>query len=404
VAVEDAHAPALIETDAVARANARWYLAGLAASLVGNSALSLVAGVWVKSLTGSSARAGLVGACMYAATVLAPLAGLIADRLPRRRLLLALNLTAAATVAALLLVHSRAEVWLVFAVMAAYGAEATLMDPAEDALFAQMFTTDFRRRINGWRLTIQETGRLASPLLGAGLFVALGGGAVAALDAATFVLAALVITRLRVDDAPSVDPALSERLGQALRAGATHIRATPGLRAVVIAATLVMALSGLGVAAQYSLVHGLGERPAFLGVLSSLLGAGSVLAALSASRVIDRLGESGLAVIGLVDFAAGDLLRATGSLPAAVCGSFVLGFALPYVFLATLGIAQRLSPQHLQGRVSAAVTLALFGPQAPMQALGALLIAHTGYATVFLASAAASLAIAMWLATARPRA
>ncbi|HTU31538.1 MAG TPA: MFS transporter [Solirubrobacteraceae bacterium] len=388
-------------TDNVARANARWYFTGLAASLVGNSAMSLVAGIWVKSLTGSSPQAGLVGACIYAATLVAPLAGLIADRLPRRPLLLCLNLVAAATVAPLLLVRSRAEVWVVFAVMAAYGVEATVMDPAEDALFAQMFTTEFRRRINGWRLTIQEAGRLVSPVLGAGLFVLVGGGAVAALDAATFVVAALVITRLRVDETGIAETARAEPFGRALRAGVSHIRRTPALRETAIAAALVMALSGVGVAAQYSLVHGIGERPPFLGVLSALLGAGSIVAALSAGRVIERLGELTLAVIGLMDFAAGNLLRATGWLPAALCGSLVLGFALPYVFLATLSIAQRLTPQHLQGRVSAAVTLALFGPLAPMSALGSLLIAHIDYAAVFVASAAVSLAIAGWLALSR---
>lgn len=403
------NAPADPQAGRTARANARWYFAGLAASLVGNSAMSLVAGVWVKSLTGSSAQAGLVGACIYAATVLAPLAGLIADRLPRRRLLLHLNLLSAATIALLLLVRSRADTWLVFAVMAAYGIESTLMDPAEDALFAQMFTAAFRRRINGWRLTIQETGRLVSPLLGAGLFVLLGGGAVAALDAVTFLVAALVITRLRVDDAapsaPSAPaapaarpgPGTTERFGPALRAGASHIRRTPGLRPVVTAATLVMAVSGVGVAAQYSLVHALGQRPAFLGVLSALLGAGSIVAALCAGRIIDHCGERPLAVIGLANFAAGDLLRATGWLPAALGGSFVLGFALPFVFLATLNLAQRLTPQHLQGRVSAAVTLALFGPQAPMQALGSLLIAHVGYAAILVGSALVSLGIGVWL-------
>ena len=387
--------------DQVARTNARWYFTGLAASLVGNSAMSLVAGIWVKSLTGSSAQAGLAGASVYAATLIAPLAGLIADRLPRRPLLLCLNLLAALTMALLLLVRSRGETWLVFAVMAADGVESILIDPAEDALFAQMFTTEFRRRINGWRLTIQETGRLASPLLGAGLFVLLGGGAVAALDAATFVVAALVITRLRVDETGVAEVARAEPFGRALRGGLTHIRDTPGLREVAVAAALVMALSGLGVAAQYSLVHDLGQRPAFLGVLSALLGAGSILAALSAGRLIDRLGEASVAVIGLANFAVGDLLRATGWLPAAVFGSFVLGFALPYVFLATLSIGQRLTPQHLQGRVSAALTLALFGPQAPTQALGSLLISHAGYGTVFVVSAAASLAIGAWLAVRR---
>jgi hypothetical protein len=40
--------------------NARLYLIGLAASLLGNSAMSLAAGIWEKSLTGSSTGVGLV--------------------------------------------------------------------------------------------------------------------------------------------------------------------------------------------------------------------------------------------------------------------------------------------------------------------------------------------------------
>src|ERR1700761_3743277 len=105
------------EGSEVVRSNAGWYFAGLAASLVGNSAMSLVAGVWVKALTGSSAQAGLVSACVYAATMAAPVAGLLADRLPRRRLLLGLNLVAAVTISALVLVSSRADAWIVFVVM-----------------------------------------------------------------------------------------------------------------------------------------------------------------------------------------------------------------------------------------------------------------------------------------------
>ena len=395
-----------VEQESVARSNARWYFGGLAASLLGNSAMSLVAGVWVKALTGSSSQAGLVSACIYAGTMGAPLAGLVADRVPRKRLLLWLNLLSAVTIAALLLISSAADVWIMFAVMSAYGIEATLMDPAEDALFAQMFSTEFRRRINGYRLTIQETGRLAAPLLGAGLFVVIGGGAVAALDAATFVVAAFVITRLRVDESPP--PTTSERLGPALLAGVRHILGTPSIRVVAIAATAVMALSGVGVAAQYSLVHGVGQHPAFLGVLSALLGAGSIIASVSASRVIDRLGERWLAVIGLINFAVGCLLRANRSLPAALVGTFVLGFALPYVFLATLNVAQRLTSNDLQGRVSAALIFALFGPQALTQTIGSVLIAHATYIDIYIGSAAASLGIAGWLArqgsaTTRPR-
>ena len=74
-----------------------------------------------------------------------------------------------------------------------------------------------------------------------------------------------------------------------------------------------------------------------------------------------------------------------------------LGFSLPFVFLAVLSLAQRATPIGLQGRVSAVISLALFGPQAPMQAAGSLAIAHTSFRTIFLALAAAAGLIAVWL-------
>ena len=393
--------PSSTPAEGVAGRNARWYLAGLAASLLGNSAMSLVSGVWVKQLTGSSSQAGLVSAAVYAPTLVAPVAGLIADRVPRRRWLLVVNVASAATMLPLLAVGSSETAWIVFAVMFVYGIEATLINPAEDALFAQLFSAEFRRRINGWRLAIQETGRLAAPLLGAGLFLLLGGGAVAVLDAATFVFAAFVLTRLRIDEQPRPETGSAERLHLALVAGAHHIFMTPAIRRVAIAATAVMALSGVGVAAQYSLVAGLGQPPAFLGVLTATLGAGSVVAALTSGRIITRFGERSVAVIGLLDFAAGNLLRTVPWLPTAVFGSLVLGFALPYVFLAILNVAQRCTPNELQGRVSAALMLALFGPQAPTQAFGSLLITHATYAEIYTASAAIGLMIALWLTRAR---
>jgi Transmembrane secretion effector len=386
---------------AVATRNARLYLAGLAASLIGNSAMTLVAGVWVRSLTGSDALAGLVSACVYAPVLAAPLAGLLADRVDRRRWLVAINLVSAGTILILLTVRSSAQVWVIFVAMALYGCEIVLTDPAEDALFTEMLPPPLRRQMNGRRLAIQETGRLVAPLLGAGLFALFGGGAVAALDAATFLVAAAAVSRLRLPrrrPAPAREPWAS-----ALGAGARHIRATPQLWNVAVAATGVLAISGFGVAAQYGLVAALHEPPAFLGVLTALLGAGSILAALSSPRLVARFGEARVAIIGLVDFSAGNLLKAPGWLPGALLGSVVLGFALPYVFLAVLSLGQRMTPMRLQGRVSAAISLALFGPSAPTQALGSLAIEHTSFSTIYVASAAAAGVIAIWLVQADSR-
>src|SRR5580693_6630202 len=92
MAVREAAGPAATATD---RRNARLYLIGLAASLLGDSALSLVAGIWVKSLTGSSAEAGLVSACVYLPSLFGPIGGVIADRVHRQRLLIGLDVASA---------------------------------------------------------------------------------------------------------------------------------------------------------------------------------------------------------------------------------------------------------------------------------------------------------------------
>jgi len=376
----------------LARRNGRLYLIGLAASLIGNSAMSLVAGIWVKSLTGSSTEAGLVSVCVYAPS----LAGMLADRVRRRRFLLGLNALSAVMLLPLLAVNGRGEVWLVFAVMTWYGIDLTLVAPAENGLFVAMLPAGARQRLNGWNLGLQETGRLVAPLLGAGLFVLVGGGAVALLDAATFVLAALMIRRIRLEEAKPTPKQTHWRAD--VLAGIGHIRANPELRRLVLAGAVVIEISGVGVAAQYSLVQALGEPPGFLGVLTAALGAGSIVASLTASRLLGRIGEGWLAVLGTADFVLGSLLRASGWLPAAIVGSVVLGFALPWVFLGVLNLAQRATPPGLQGRVSAAVLLAVFGLQAPLQAIGSVAISYTTYQVIYLASAALALATRAWLA------
>ncbi len=390
---------ALLEAERAADLrNARWYLAGLGASVLGDSAMSLVAGVWVKALTGRSSAAAMVSVCMYAPTLLAPLAGMLADRVRRQRLLLGVNVAMAAVVATLLGVRSAGRVWLILLVMALYGVALVVIDPAESALFAIMLPSDLRQRINGLRLTLTESGKLTAPVIGAGLFALFGGGPVAAVDAATFAVAAFTISRLRVSeprpDARAVDPTPWRTQ---MVAGLVHLRATRELRAVLVAGAVAMAISGLGVAAQYSLVDALGQPPAFLGVLTAALGAGSIVAGLSSARMMGRLDERRLALLGLLNFAGGTLLRATGWLPAAVVGSVVLGFALPWSVLAAINLTQRRTPAALQGRVAAVVTLALFAPQPLTQAVGAAIIGPLGYRGVYLLTAAAVLITAAWL-------
>ena len=99
----------------LAHRDARIYLAGQSLSTLGDSALWLAMGIWVKLLTGSSSAAGLVFFAFICGTCLGPLTGVLTDRVRRRPLLITANLATGALVCLLLLVGGRSGVWLIYA-------------------------------------------------------------------------------------------------------------------------------------------------------------------------------------------------------------------------------------------------------------------------------------------------
>jgi MFS family permease len=374
----------------LARRNAVVYLVGMSAAFLGGSAMTLAAGIWVKSLTGSSSLAALVSVCIYGPSMFGPLAGLLADRVRRRPLLISVNVSTAAAMLLMLAVHSEEQLGLIFVAMTCYGAALALIDPAEQALFVVMLPTEERQRINGLRMSLQEGGKLVAPLAGAGLFSLFGGGVVAALTAVTFVVAALAIARLRVPEPPLPTPTAGWVRETA--AGFAHIWRQPSLRLATASAAAAMFVAGTLTAAQFSLVDALGRAPSFLGVITGLIGAGSIVAGLTSARLIRRHGEPALLALGLSNGCIGYALLATGRLPLVLVGGFVMGFALPWTVIAVVNLGQRLTPIHLQGRVASATGLLLFAPQPFSHLLGAGGITVADYSTVFLTVSAASAA------------
>src|SRR5260370_42650020 len=94
--------------------NMRVLLAGQAVNTLGNTAMLVVLGIWVKDLTGSSGAAGLISLLLGAASFLAPLTGLLVDRFPRRLGLIVNDLATSAVIALLSLVHDPAQVWIIY--------------------------------------------------------------------------------------------------------------------------------------------------------------------------------------------------------------------------------------------------------------------------------------------------
>src|SRR5574342_797638 len=99
-----------------AHPSARRYLIGQSLSLLGDSAMWLACGIWVRTLTGSNAAAGLTFLFFVAPALLAPVAGLIVDRLRRRPLLVGAKVAGAVVLVPLLFVQGRQHVWIIYSV------------------------------------------------------------------------------------------------------------------------------------------------------------------------------------------------------------------------------------------------------------------------------------------------
>ncbi|WP_405521428.1 MFS transporter [Streptomyces canus] len=178
--------------------NARLFLTAVTVSGFGTSALWLVSGIWVKDLTGSDGLAALCMLAMWAPTLAGPLLGALADRVPRKPLLIGGSLLPAALLPVLFAVDSPDRVWLVLAVLFVYGAAGVVHDAAESALVAGAVAPSLLGGFNGLRMAVTEGMKLVAPLAGAGLYALQGGPGVALLDAITFLLAALLYAGLRV--------------------------------------------------------------------------------------------------------------------------------------------------------------------------------------------------------------
>ncbi|MGK5742882.1 MFS transporter [Micromonospora sp. URMC 103] len=381
---------------------ARRYLTGQTLSLIGDSSMWLACGIWVKDLTGSNGAAGLTFLFFALPALLAPLAGLLADRLPRRRLLVATNLGGAVVLLPLLAVRSPGQVGTIYAVMFLYGCLNLVIAPAQSALLVTLLPDDLLASANALLRTIRESLRLLAPLAGAGLYAAFGGVAVALLDMATFIGAAALVLSLRVPDpAPErrarTAGVLRHWAGEATE-GFRHLAGHPLLRRVVLATTVLALVLGFAESTGYAVVeHGLHRSSEFLGVLQAAQGLGAVLGGLASAAAVRRFGEIRVAAAAFLCWAAGAALSVTSVLDVVLIGRVSSGVGLTVMAIALLTLLQRSAPDRLQGRVYAGFEVATTVPQTASIGLGAYLIGVLDYRVLLLTEAAVVVAAAALL-------
>src|SRR5690242_8626985 len=358
----------------------------------------LALGVWVKELTGSSAAAGLVFFAYAAPGLVSPLFGAVVDRVRGRPLMIGLNLAGAIVLAPLVGVHGRGQLWLIYVVTLVYGAIAWMFYSAQSAYLTRLLPPELLGDANATLQVMGEGMRLFAPLVGAGLFAAFGGPTVAALDAATFILAALSLIAIRHREQRPVPS--EHHLRAQVAAGVRHNGASPGLLRIVTATAVVMLVVGFTETLVFSVIqHGLHRSPAFFGVLSSAQGVGAVGGGIVAGLMLRRHGDGRVMGLGMLLFAAGAASMLVPQVGIVLLGFVVAGCGVSWAVVGYTTAVQLRTPAALQGRVNSAADVLVGVPQTISVALGAGLIGIVDYRMLIGVMAAVTVACGAYLAT-----
>jgi MFS family permease len=382
--------------DAFRQPGFRLLFTGLLTSMIGDSLMLIVLAIWVKTLTGSNGAAGLTFFFMALPSLAAPVAGMLVDRAKRRTVLIWGNLASALAMAPLLFVHGSADVWVIYLVAVLYGVSWIVLPAALNGLLKELLPENLLVDANASLSTTKEALRLFGPLVGAGLYAAVGGGAVAVLDAASFAIAAVTVVLLKLhEDKPVAEEG---HWRDEFSAGIRHVWHDETLKHTLLAVAAALLVVGFMESAVFSAVAAFGHPASFVGVVVSVQGVGAVLGGLSSAWIIRRLGEAQAISLSLVLLAVGLAVAASSPwLWGFFCGTVILGFALPVFIVALNTLLQVRTPQRLMGRVSAATDVLLGTPQAGSIALGALLVTFLTYRAIFWICALVIFAAAAYL-------
>ncbi len=366
--------------------DARLLLVGQTLSAFGDFALWIVMAVWMKQLTGSNWRAGLVFFVLAVGNLAGPLGGLLADRVKRRELMIVTDLAMAAVVLVLLLVHNPGDAWLIYLVAFLYGVGGAVFFPARSALLRLLLPEELLADGNGMLSSAQQGVRIFAPLAGAGLYTLVGGGPVAIVDAATFLGSAFFLSRMELRE-ETPHPA-EQHFVEEVTAGFRHVWRTLPLRQLVAGVSVALLVVGFAETLIFFVIEHVHEHPSFFGVFATLQGVGAIAGGLTAAPIVRRLGELKAAGIGLVLFGVCSLILTLPSLWLVLVAFLVAGVGLAWLIVGYGTALQTRTPLAIQGRVSSAADLVATLAQTTSIATGAALSVVVDYRILFVVMAA----------------
>ncbi|HEX6688843.1 MAG TPA: MFS transporter [Solirubrobacterales bacterium] len=330
--------------------NYRRYFVGQVVSLSGNW-MQTVAAVWlILSLTGSGVAVGLTTALQFLPMLLfGAWGGLLADRFPKRRLLMVTQALMAVPAIGLFAVTEAGVVTpaMVYLAVFAMGAVNAVDNPTRQSFAIEMVGPG--RVVNAVSLNsvIVQSARIVGPAVAALLIAAFGLGPCFAVNALSFV--AMIAALWRMDPAQLRAAPTGGREPGAIRAGLRYVRRTPALMVPLA----LMALVGtfgfnfqvvLPLLARFSFDGGAGAYA----VLASAMGVGSVAGAL----MTGAHGRTGPRLIAAAALAFGVSALLAAAMPA-------LAFEVP--MLALLGAAAVTFAASINSTLQLAVEPAMRG-------------------------------------------
>jgi MFS family permease len=221
----------------------RLLFAGQAVSLLGDGMVPVALAFAVLEISGSPSALGLVLAARVLPTVVLLLVGgVVADRVSRRRVMIAADIarTLAQGAMAALLIAGVAEVWMLAVLAAAGGAATAFFEPAATGLVPMTVSTSRLQQANALLGLSRAAGAIAGPAIAGILVATVGPGAALAVDGATFAVSAAFLMALRVSP---VIQAPSAAFISELREGWQEFRARDWVWGIVLVASLANMLT-----------------------------------------------------------------------------------------------------------------------------------------------------------------